>query len=117
MDPSAAVRPWDSSPHSVESRLSQSNLRESFLAAVGILRLRRWDRGVILALTVNLIAGAVLTYICFYQPEIPGFYGDTPVEALAAFAAFFVLACTLFLSPWVFWSLWDRFKKGSGGFL
>jgi hypothetical protein len=69
MDMSTAIHPWDSSPHSVESYLDQSNWRESFLAALDV------------------------------------------------FAAFFALACALFLCPWVNWSLGDRFKKVCGGLL
>jgi hypothetical protein len=80
------------------------------LASAYIVWSLSWSRGVTAALLANLFAGAALTYISFYQTEIPGFYGDTFAEALQAFLGFLGVAAALFLGPWIFWGGWDILK-------
>jgi len=80
------------------------------LASAYAVRYLNWAKGVTAALIANLFAGATLTYICFYQAEIPGFYGDTFGEALLALAGYLGVAVALFLGPWILWGLWDVLK-------
>jgi uncharacterized membrane protein len=71
--------------------------------AVVVVRTLSWRVGVVFAIAANLVSGAVLTYISFYQAEIPGFYGDSFSEALAAFLVYAGLAVMLYLGPPIFW--------------
>jgi hypothetical protein len=67
-----------------------------------------WRAGVVLAIAANLISGLALTYVCFYQAEIPNFYGDSFIEAAGAFLVYAGLAVLLYLGPSIFWAVWGR---------
>ncbi len=79
-------------------------------ALVALYLLRSWDwlSGVVLAIGANLLAGLFLTYVAFYQTEIPGFYGDSLVDALSVFVVYAIITLALYLGPALFWRLWDR---------
>lgn len=66
-----------------------------------------WPKGVKGALFANLLAAVALTYICFYQVEIPGFYGEGILAVFQFFAVYLAAALALFLGPWIFWRGWD----------
>ena len=104
-------------PNSLEAFISLLFGTLAALAAIGILRTHSWAQGVIYALTANLVAGIALTYICFYRAEIPGFYGDSFLEAAMAFTFYFVLALALFIGPLFFCALVDRIRRSKGGTL
>jgi hypothetical protein len=70
-----------------------------------------WAKGVTAALLANLFAGVALTYISFYQTEIPGFYGDTAAEVWLAFLGYLGAAAALFLGPWVLWGGYDLARR------
>ena len=78
-----------------------------------VVRTSSWRVGVVLAIAANLLAGASLTYISFYQAEIPGFYGDSLMEAGSAYLVYAGLAVLLFLGPALFWTAWDRLTSAA----
>ncbi len=81
--------------------------------AVMIVRTASWRVGVVFAIAANLISGAVLTYISFYQAEIPNFYGDSLMEAAGAFLVYAGLAMLLYLGPPLFWAIWGRLTSSA----
>jgi hypothetical protein len=85
-------------------------LLAALASAYAILSLN-WPRSVAGALLANLFAGAALTYVCFYQAEIPGFYGDTFAEALLAFLGYFGAVLALYLGPWALWDGYDLARR------
>lgn len=87
------------------------------LLAAGVAALvvnrESWRLGVVLAIAANLISGLALTYVCFYQAEIAGFYGDSFGEAVAAFLVYAGLAVALYLGPPLFWEIWRRITSAA----
>jgi hypothetical protein len=87
------------------------------LLAAGVAALvvhsESWRAGVVFAIAANLISGLALTYVCFYQAEIPGFYGDSLGEAAGAFLVYAGLAVLLYLGPMLFWAIWGCFTSAS----
>ncbi len=82
------------------------------LLAAGVAALvvhsESWRTGVVFAIAANLISGLALTYVCFYQAEIPNFYGDSFIEAAGAFLVYAGLTVLLYLGPLLFWAIWRR---------
>lgn len=85
-------------------------LLAAFVSAYSVWSLS-WAKGVTTALFANLCAGAALTYISFFQVEIPGFYGEGILAIFLSFAGYLAVALALFLGPWIFWAGWDFVKE------
>lgn len=100
-------------PDSAEAFLSMFFGLLAGLAAMMVLRWWSWQAGVTLALGVNLLAGATLTYISFYQTEIPDFYGDSRSDVMLFFGIYLIISILIFLGPLVFWHTWGKFSSRS----
>lgn len=78
-----------------------------------VVRTASWRVGVVLAIAANLLSGVALTYVCFYQAEIPGFYGDSLAEAAIAYFIYAGLAVLLYLGPALVWTAWAHLTAAS----
>ncbi|MGW8251988.1 MAG: hypothetical protein ACWGO1_15210 [Anaerolineales bacterium] len=101
-------------PDGIEAFLSFYFGLLAALAAFAAVRWWSWPAGVTVAIGVNLIAGATLTYVAFYQTEITNFYGDSLGDLLIYFGIYLVIVLFLFLGPLVFWRIWDRISRSRG---
>lgn len=102
-------------PESIEAFLSVFFGLLAGLVAVMVLRWWSWRAGVTLALSANLIAGATLAYISFYQTDPPNFYSSSPADVWLFFAIYLSISILLFIGPALFWGLWKRPSNSMSG--
>jgi hypothetical protein len=95
-------------PVGIEAFLSMFFGLLAALVAIMVLRWWSWQAGVTLALGANLIAGATLAFISFYQTDPANFYGSSTADVWLFFVIYLIISILLFIGPALFWSLWKR---------